>query len=101
MRQYGRDDIQFETWYSDWMKRMAATYTLDELRQMLGATEAEAGRACKQHHDAIGKSTSMQSGSARKAHARNLVESAGQRRIAITGAIEIHELFPEHAKQSA
>ncbi|MBU9534607.1 hypothetical protein KTE49_29680 [Burkholderia multivorans] len=80
---------------------MAATYTLDELHQMLSATEVEGRRACKQHHDAIRKSTSMQSGSARKAHARNLVEGTGERRIAIAGAIEIHELFPEHAKQSA
>ncbi|QSL63961.1 hypothetical protein G0D86_29685 (plasmid) [Burkholderia multivorans] len=101
MRQYGRDDVQFDSWYSEWMKQLAATYTLDELHRMLEATESEALRACKRHHESIRKSTSMQSCSARRAHARNLVEAAGERRIAIAGAIEIHELFPEHAKQSA
>jgi hypothetical protein len=39
----------------------------------------------------------MSGQSARRAHARNCVAAAGDELIAIRGAIEIHELFPEHA----
>lgn len=40
----------------------------------------------------------MQSASAARAHSRNTVAAAGELKGALSGALEIHELFPEHAK---
>jgi hypothetical protein len=40
----------------------------------------------------------MQSNSQRRAQARNVTAAAGQEAIYLRGALEIHTLFPEHAK---
>lgn len=99
MRQYGREDIDYETWYSDWMKRLAKTCTLEDLEIQLNGRKSEANKASQAHLRAIEASTSMSSNSSRRAHARNTVAAAGDAAIALRGAIEIYELFPEHTKQ--
>jgi len=43
----------------------------------------------------------MQSQSQRRAQTGNLTRAAGDKAIAIRGALEIHDLFPEHARRSA
>ena len=98
-RQYGREDVDYTTWYSDWMKALARQNTIEELEAMLCGKQREASKAAASHHRAIQRSTSMNSNSAARAHARNSTAAAGESAIAIRGALEIHELFPEHAKQ--
>jgi hypothetical protein len=97
-RQYGRSDVDFETWYSSWMKSLATQFTRDELENKRYVVKREALKAGASHLRAIESSTSMTSNSARRAHARNVVAAAGDYAIALDGAIEIHDLFPEHAK---
>lgn len=99
MRQYGRDDVQFDTWYSDWMKRLAKNHTQSELEQMLVRNRCDAKSASKSHLESIQATGSMHGNSSRRAHARNVVAATGDTMIAIKGAIEIHELFPEFAKR--
>ena len=97
--QYTRDDVNYETWYSDWMKQLANRYTVDELNKMHGIAKSEAEHGSQVHLRAIQKSTSMQSNSQHRAQARNVVSAAGDTAIAVMGAIEIHYLFPEHANR--
>jgi len=97
-RQYTRDDIDFETWYSSWMKRLARQYTIEELETELNGAEAEAAKAAQSHLRAIQHTHSMSSNSQSRAHARNTTAAAGDYAIALGGAIEIHQLFPEMAK---
>ena len=97
-RKYGRDDIEYETWYSEWMKGLAKRMTRDEVLRELGVASGESARAAKTHHDAIARSSSMSSNSQRRAQARNVVAAAGEYKIALSGALEIHDLFPEHGK---
>ncbi len=97
-RKYGRDDIDYDDWYPSWMKQLARSYTRDELVRMLGKTGNEAARAVSSHHAAIARTTGMQSQSQRRAQTGNLARGLGDRAIAIRGALEIHDLFPEHAK---
>lgn len=96
MRQYGRDDVDYETWYSPWMKRLALSNTREELELRLHGCKADAERAGMVHLRAIEATTSMTGCSARRAHARNVVAAAGDTAIALRGALEIYELFPEH-----
>lgn len=98
MRQYGREDVDFETWYSPWMKSLAATRTVAELERALYGAQKEAGKAARSHLRAVESTASMGGQSARRAHARNVTAAAGDYAIALDGALEIHELFPEHAK---
>lgn len=95
MRQYGRSDIDYESWYSPWMKRLAKAHTRAELELMLLGASAEATAAAHSHLRAIEASASMNGCSARRAASRNVVAAAGDKAIAIRGAIEIHDLFPE------
>lgn len=97
-RQYGRDDVAFASFYSDWMKTLARTKTKAELERLLTGKQLEASRASRSHLRAIESTTSMQSQSMRRAHSGNVCAAAGDYAIAISGAIEIHELFPEHAR---
>lgn len=98
-RQYGREDVDYATFYSPWMKRLAAVHSKPELEAMAGSKSAEAQKAAASHLRAIQRTGSMQGNSATRAHARNSVSGAGDAACAARGAIEIHELFPEHAKQ--
>ncbi|MGN6206027.1 hypothetical protein [Humibacter sp.] len=97
-RQYGREDVDYTTWYSEWARRLAKQHTADEIRSLLGQAGADVARAAASHGRAIAATTSMTSQSQRRAQTRNVVAATGEYRIALRGALEIHELFPEHAK---
>lgn len=99
MRQYGRDDVEYETWYSAWMKRLAKANTKPELEKMYSGKKVDAINAGVRHLKTIEKTGSMRGNSMARAHARNVCAAAGDYAIALNGAIEIHELFPEEAKQ--
>lgn len=96
MRQYSSEDVDYETWYSPWMKRLAKTHTRDELEFMLWGASAEATKAGYSHLRAIEASASMDGCASRRAALRNVVSAAGDKAIALRGAIEIYDLFPEH-----
>lgn len=98
IRQYGRDDVDYSTWYSDWMKRLAKTYTKAEIEKRLGVAADAVAKAARTHLRAVQATHSMSSQSQRRAQSRNVVAASGEERIALSGALEIHELFPEHAK---
>ena len=98
-RQYSRDDVDYATWYSPWMRRLALTHTRGELERQLGASSGEAARAGQSHLRAIQATGSMAGQSARRAHSRNVVAAAGDTAIALRGALEIYDLFPEHTAE--
>ena len=98
-RKYGREDVEYSTWYTPWMKTLAAQYSREQLEAQICGAGKEAAQAAKTHLRAIERTASMQGSSAARAHGRNAVAAAGERKLSINGAIEIHELFPEHAKQ--
>jgi len=97
MRKYGREDVDYATWYTPWMKTLAQ-HTKEQLEQRLYGAAKDAGKAAQTHLRAIERTSSMQSASAARAHSRNTVAAAGELNGALSGALEIHELFPEHAK---
>ena len=100
VRQYGRDDVKYETWYSAWSKELANNYTRAELEKRIGIASENAKSAAKTHLRAIQATHSMQSQSQRRAQSGNAVASAGEERIACSGALEIYDLFPEHTKEA-
>lgn len=100
-RKYGRDDVDYPTWYSAWSQQLAKTHTRAELERRAGVADSAAAKAAGAHHRAVSATTSMGGQSQRRAHARNTTAAAGDEKIAISGALEIHDLFPEHAKGSA
>lgn len=99
-RKYGRDDVDYHTWYSDWSKRLARTMTREQILHALGANQQDVGRATQAHLRAVQSTTSMSSNSQRRAQSRNVVAAEGEKGIALSGALEIHDLFPEHALTS-
>lgn len=96
-RKYGRNDVDYGTWYSEWMKMLARTKMRAELEKMLGVASASGRSASRTHLRAIERTGSMTGRSQARAHARNLVAASGDTQIAVRGALEIHDLFPEHA----
>lgn len=74
-------------------------YTRPELERRLGIASDVASRAAGAHLRAIQATTSMQSQSQRRAQSGNVVAAAGEEKIAIRGALEIYDLFPEHTKK--
>lgn len=101
MRQYGREDIDYEAWYSDWMKSLAKRLTRAEIEAQLGVASSESRKAAHIHLRAIQRTSSMSSNSMARAHGRNTVAAAGEYKIALSGALEIYDLFPEHTKGGA
>jgi len=97
-RQYGRDDVDFDTWYTPWMKSIAGNYTRPEIEKKLGVASFASAKAAQSHLRAIQASGSMQGNSSRRASTKNVVAASGEEVIALRGALEIHELFPEKAK---
>lgn len=97
-RQYTRDDVEYDGWYSDWMKQLARTMTRSEIETALGIVSVEVKVAARLHHNAIARTTSMQGNSQGRAQAGNVVAAKGEYKIALSGALEIYDLFPEHAK---
>lgn len=100
VRQYGRQDVSYDTWYGDWMKRLALTSTRAELEARIGKASAAGQKAARSHLRAIDATHSMQSNSQRRAQTGNVVAALGDERIAIGGALEIYDLFPEHTKEA-
>jgi len=100
IRNYGRDDVEYSTWYSRWMKDLARTKTRKELESLLGVSAKEAKTGAAAHLRAIDATGSMQGSSQRRAQTGNVVRAAGEYRIAISGALEIYDLFPEHTQEA-
>ena len=98
MRQYGREDVEYVNWYSDWSKMLAKTMSRSEIEKKLGIASSKTKQAAMSHLRAVEASTSMQGASMRRAHARNVISSNGDYKIALEGALEIYELFPEFTK---
>lgn len=98
-RHYTRADVDYGTWYSSWMKLLARNHTRDELTRMKGGARGDGKRATRSHLRAIERTTSMTGQSQARAQSGNVARAAGDKLIAIDGALEIHDLFPEHAKE--
>lgn len=96
-RQYGREDVEYDSWYSDWMKVLARTKTRKQLESMLGTSARDAAAGAASHLRAIEATGSMTGCSQRRAQMGNATSAAGEKMIAVSGALEIHDLFPEHA----
>ena len=92
--QYGRDDIDYETWYSKHSKELAATYTVAELRAKLGNA-----RDVGEGYSRQWLSRRLRTQSDRVRNMAIDAGIAGQEASDIRSALEIHELFPEHACQ--
>lgn len=99
IRQYGREDVDFETWYSPWSKQLAQNYTRAELEKRLGIASENSAKAARSHLRAIQATHSMTSQSQRRAQSGNVVAATGEEKIALRGALEIYDLFPEHTKK--
>lgn len=100
-RQYGRDDVDYQTWYSDWMKRLASTMTRSQIEEAIGVKSKEASAAARQHLSAVEATHSMGGQGQRRAQTRNVMAAAGEHKIALSGALEIHDLFPEYAMKDS
>lgn len=100
-RQYGREDVSYDTWYSPWVKALALIHTRAELEQRLAVNRASAPAASHAHLAAIQATGSMQSQSQRRAQSGNLARALGEEASALRGALEIYDLFPEHTKEGA
>lgn len=96
--QYTRDDVDYHKWYSEWMKALASANTRAVLVERLAQAKADSARNSAAHLRAIDATTSMSGQSQRRAQSRNAVAASCDLHIALAGAIEIHDLFPEHAK---
>lgn len=95
---YGRDDVDYETWYSPWSKMLAKNLTKAEIEKRAGFASKAAQKAAASHLRAIERTHSMTSNSQARAQSGNVCRAAGEERLALSGAWEIHNLFPEHAK---
>lgn len=100
-RQYGRDDVDYDAWYTPWTKSLALTYSRAELEQRLAVNRASAPAASRAHLAAVQATGSMQSQSQRRAQSGNLARALGEEASALRGALEIYDLFPEHTKEGA
>jgi len=103
MRQYEREDVNYETWYSPWMRMLAKNNTLAELEAKLNGNRYQHKKESAAHLRAIESRVrgSMQTAAMRTAKAMNVSGARGEERLAIDGAIEIYALFPEHTKEGA
>jgi hypothetical protein len=80
------------------MKQLAKKYLKNELETLYYGASNKVAKYAKQHLNAISKSSSMESNSQARAQTRNNVAASGEYKIALNGAIEIHDLFPEFAR---
>lgn len=83
------------------MKRLALTLTRAEIEGRLGIASASATKAAASHLRAIQATGSMTGNSQRRAHARNVTAAYGDEKIALSGALEIYDLFPQFTKSAA
>ena len=84
--------------YTAYARQLAKKHTRKELEAMLQGGNATQEAYAIQHLAAIKKTTSMQSNAARRANARNKLSAQYTKINAIRNAIEIHDVWPEHAK---
>lgn len=94
-----RETIDYDTWYSPWMKLLAKSSTLAELQARLGRNRGRVHKESMAHLRAVQATTSMSSQSQRRAQTGNVVRATGDEAIAIRGALEIYQIFPEHTKE--
>lgn len=85
--------------YSQWSRRLAVHHSIDDLERMLGVVSGAATAAAHTHLRAIGRSTSMQSNSQARAQSGNVVAAAGERKMAVSAALELHRFYPERIEQ--
>lgn len=81
--------------YSEWGRQIAARSDEAQIRKDLAACEFELASATGAHLRAVQGSHSMQSGSQRRAQARNNVETISAKRRALKDALEILQFHPE------
>jgi len=86
--------------YSLWSRQLAETHTLKELIKVANKCEFLSDKYAKQHLSAIKATTSMQSQSQRRSHARNNVVGNYEKKRAYLNAIELYQYYPQHCKQS-
>lgn len=96
MIKYTAKDIDYNTWYSDWAKRLALSVSKIELETRLMIEEAKTKRLANSHLESINKTGSMSSNSQRRAQSRNALAANYDLIIALKSAIEIYNLFPEY-----
>lgn len=95
-----RENTDYATWYSPWMKQLALTCTRMELERKLNGNRRQIAGDVQSHFAAITATSSMSSNSQRRSQARSVVAATGTEAIAIRGALEIYRLFPEHAMEA-
>lgn len=81
--------------YSQWARELAQLKTIEELKDVVNECEYLSEVYAMQHLKSIEATTSMQSQSQRRAHARNNVVSNYEKKKAHLDAIEIKKLFPD------
>ena len=86
--------------YSLWSRQLAELYTVKELQKVVNECEGLGNKYAKQHLSAIEATTSMQSQSQRRAHARNNLTGNYEKKRAYSNAIELHKYYPERCKLS-
>ena len=95
-----RENTDYATWYTPWMKQLALTYTRLELERKLTGNRRQAAVSTNSHFAAVAATSSMASNSQRRSQARNVVVAAGGEAIALRGALEIYRLYPEFTKEA-
>lgn len=85
--------------YNDWSRLLAKNHTKEELETMIYGAKRSLTSATKTHLSAISKTSSMESNSQRRAQSRNNVSGSYEKKYAIENALEIHEYYPQYAKQ--
>lgn len=86
--------------YSSWSRRLAEQYIVEELEKVVNECEYLSGKYAKQHLSAIDATTSMQSQSQRRAHARNNLSGNYEKKQAYKNALELHKYYPEKCKRN-
>lgn len=101
MRQYDRKDIDYETWYSPWMKQLAKSHTRADLELKLYGAFASVKSCVCSHSRAIAREDRRIACTQRLAQSSADVGVAGDTVIALRGALEIYDLFPEYTAAGA
>lgn len=91
-------ELGFFTWYSSWSRLLAKGKTRKELERESKRVQRAIDKAATSHLRAVEATHSMTGSSQRRAQSRNVLAAAGDLRSELRAALEIHDLFPEHAK---
>ena len=98
-RQYGRSDIDYKTWYSDYARLLAVSKTYKELIELRTKENIKLELLTISHERSIKKTGSMSGNASNRAKSRNSVSGSSDTIFALNAAIEIYELFPEYTKE--